>query len=81
MLGAQAISPEAQKHIDAARAAALADLGDYDAALESFAEYGSWDLRFLQWGVARRLDRERKAVAKMSAIEFHPQAVVLVPKP
>jgi hypothetical protein len=27
------------------------------------------------------LDRERKAVAKMSAIEFHPQAVVLVPKP
>ena len=27
------------------------------------------------------LDRERKAVAKMGAIEFHPQAVVLVPKP
>jgi hypothetical protein len=27
------------------------------------------------------LERERKAVAKMSAIEFHPQAVVLVPKP
>lgn len=27
------------------------------------------------------LDRERKAVAKMSAIEFHPQAVVLIPKP
>jgi hypothetical protein len=27
------------------------------------------------------LDRERKAVAKMSAIELHPQAVVLVPKP
>jgi hypothetical protein len=26
-------------------------------ALESFAEYGSWDLRFLQWGVARRLCR------------------------
>jgi hypothetical protein len=26
------------------------------------------------------LDRERKAVAKMSAIEFHPQAVVLIPK-
>jgi hypothetical protein len=26
-------------------------------ALESFAEYGSWDLPFLQWGVARRLDR------------------------
>jgi hypothetical protein len=26
-------------------------------ALESFAEYGSWNLRFLQWGVARRLDR------------------------
>ncbi len=26
------------------------------------------------------LDRERKAVAKMSAIEFHPQAVVLTPK-
>lgn len=27
------------------------------------------------------LDRERKAVTKMSAIEFHPQAVVLIPKP
>lgn len=27
------------------------------------------------------LDRERKALAKMSAIEFHPQAVVLIPKP
>jgi hypothetical protein len=27
------------------------------------------------------LDRERKAVAKMSAIEFRPQAVVLTPKP
>jgi hypothetical protein len=27
------------------------------------------------------LDRERKSVAKMSAIEFHPQAVVLIPKP
>jgi hypothetical protein len=26
-------------------------------ALESFAEYGSWDLRLLQWSVARRLDR------------------------
>ena len=26
-------------------------------ALESFAEYGSWNLRFLQWGVARRLGR------------------------
>ncbi len=26
------------------------------------------------------LDREKKSVAKMSAIEFHPQAVVLVPK-
>jgi hypothetical protein len=24
-------------------------------ALESFAEYGSWNLRFLQWGTARRL--------------------------
>jgi hypothetical protein len=30
------------------------------------------------WGA---LDREQKAVAKMSAIEFHPQAVVLIPKP
>ena len=30
------------------------------------------------WGA---LDRERKTVAKMSAIEFHPQAVVLTPKP
>ena len=27
------------------------------------------------------LDRERKSVAKMNAIEFHPQAVVLTPKP
>jgi hypothetical protein len=27
------------------------------------------------------LDRERKSVAKMSAIEFHPQAVDLIPKP
>jgi hypothetical protein len=27
------------------------------------------------------LDRERKAVAKMNSIEFHPQAVVLTPKP
>jgi hypothetical protein len=27
------------------------------------------------------LDRERKSIAKMSAIEFHPQAVVLIPKP
>lgn len=27
------------------------------------------------------LDRERKAVAKMNAIELHPQAVVLIPKP
>jgi hypothetical protein len=27
------------------------------------------------------LDRERKSIAKMSAIEFHPQAVVLTPKP
>jgi hypothetical protein len=26
-------------------------------ALESFAEYGSWSLSSLQWGVARRLDR------------------------
>jgi hypothetical protein len=30
------------------------------------------------WGA---LDRERKTVGKMSAIEFHPQAVVLTPKP
>jgi hypothetical protein len=27
------------------------------------------------------LDRERKAISKMNAIEFHPQAVVLIPKP
>jgi hypothetical protein len=26
-------------------------------ALEAFAEYGSWNLPFLQWGTARRLDR------------------------
>jgi hypothetical protein len=26
-------------------------------ALESFAEYGSWDVPFLQWGLARRLER------------------------
>jgi hypothetical protein len=30
------------------------------------------------WGA---LDREQKAMAKMRAIEFHPQAVVLIPKP
>ncbi len=30
------------------------------------------------WGA---LDRERKSVAKMDRIEFHPQQVVLVPKP
>jgi hypothetical protein len=30
------------------------------------------------WGA---LDRERKSVSKMGAIEFHPQAVVLTPKP
>jgi len=30
------------------------------------------------WGA---LDRERKAIAKMERIEFHPQQVVLVPKP
>ena len=29
----------------------------------------------------KALDRERKSVAKMNAIEFHPQAVVLIPKP
>lgn len=27
------------------------------------------------------LDREKKSVAKMAAIEFHPQQVVLIPKP
>jgi len=27
------------------------------------------------------LDRERKAISKMNAIEFHPQAVLLIPKP
>jgi hypothetical protein len=27
------------------------------------------------------LDRERKSVAKMNAIEFHPKAVVVIPKP
>jgi hypothetical protein len=26
-------------------------------ALEAFAEYGAWDLRFLHWGLARRLER------------------------
>jgi hypothetical protein len=31
-------------------------VGDWKA-LEAFAEYGSWDLRFLQEGLARRLDR------------------------
>jgi hypothetical protein len=31
--------------------------------------------------VWKALDRERKAIAKMSAIEFHPHAVVLIPKP
>ena len=29
------------------------------------------------WGA---LDRERKSVSKMGTIEFHPQAVVLIPK-
>jgi hypothetical protein len=32
-------------------------VGDWKA-LESFAEYGSWDGRFLQWGLARRLGKE-----------------------
>ena len=32
------------------------DRADDWKALESFAEYGSWNLPFLQWGVARRLD-------------------------
>jgi hypothetical protein len=27
------------------------------------------------------LDREKKSVSKMSAIEFHPQQVVVTPKP
>ena len=31
-------------------------VGDWKA-LESFAEYGAWDLRFLQWGLALDLDR------------------------
>jgi hypothetical protein len=35
---------------------ALGRVGDWKA-LESFAGYGSWDLRLLQWGTARRLDR------------------------
>jgi hypothetical protein len=34
----------------------LGRAGDWKA-LESFAEYGSWDIRCLQWGLARRLDR------------------------
>src|SRR5262249_34404522 len=33
----------------------LARVDDWKA-LESFAEYGSWNLPFLQWGLARRLD-------------------------
>jgi hypothetical protein len=35
---------------------ALDRVGDWKA-LEAFAEYGSWNLPFLQWGVARRLAR------------------------
>jgi hypothetical protein len=35
---------------------ALDRVGDWKA-LESFAEYGSWGLPFLQWGIARRLAR------------------------
>jgi hypothetical protein len=31
-------------------------VGDWKA-LESFAEYGRWDLPFLHWGLARRLER------------------------
>jgi Transposase DDE domain len=35
---------------------ALGRAGDWKA-LEAFAEYGSWNLPSLQWGIARRLDR------------------------
>src|SRR6516225_2271334 len=35
---------------------ALDRVGDWKA-LEAFAEYGSWDLPFLHWGVACRLAR------------------------
>jgi hypothetical protein len=35
---------------------ALDRSGDWKA-LEAFAEYGSWNLPVLQWGIARRLDR------------------------
>jgi hypothetical protein len=35
---------------------ALDRVGDWKA-LEAFAEYGSWDIPFLQWGLARRLER------------------------
>src|SRR5947208_93945 len=35
---------------------ALDRAGDWKA-LESFAEYGRWNLGFLQWGAARRLGR------------------------
>jgi hypothetical protein len=46
----------AEEHTITQSLIALGRAGDWKA-LESFAEYGRWDLPFLQWGVARRLGR------------------------
>jgi hypothetical protein len=46
----------AEEHTVTQSLVALGRPGDWKA-LESFAEYGSWSLASLQWGVARRLDR------------------------
>jgi hypothetical protein len=46
----------AEEHTITQSLVALDRVRDWKA-LESFAEYGSWNLRILQWAVARRLDR------------------------
>jgi hypothetical protein len=46
----------AEEHTITQSLVALDRVHDWKA-LESFAEYGSWDLSSLQWGIARRLDR------------------------
>jgi hypothetical protein len=46
----------AEEHTLTQSLVGLGRAGDWKA-LESFAEYGSWNLRFLQWGLAHRLGR------------------------
>jgi hypothetical protein len=46
----------AEEHTITQSLVALGRVQDWKA-LESFAEYGRWNLPFLQWGVARRLSR------------------------